>query len=90
MTGRKQSSKEARASSLQGLIENGIIHFPKFQDWYKETESEFLQFPKGSNDDRVDSAALIGLFVNGLIPGEKPPEPEKKRGLLSREDFFED
>ena len=84
-------SKEQRAASLQALIENGIIYFPKYRNWYNDFESEFLQFPNGKHDDRVDSASLIGMFINGLIEGEAPPKLEDLSVAQQfKKDFGED
>ena len=83
------SSKEARASSSQALIENGFMFFNNKIKGWQEFKEEMLLFPNGAHDDQVDSMSLIGLFVNGLIKGTPPPLPPESRGLLNREDFFD-
>ena len=82
------TDKESRAASLQALIENGYIYFPKYLPFWKDIETEFLQFPAGKHDDVVDASSLIGLFVNGLIKGSPPPKVEEPEGHLTIEDFL--
>jgi predicted phage terminase large subunit-like protein len=50
-----KGSKEERIKGLVPLFKNGVI---LFRQSYKELEREFLQFPKGKHDDRIDSLSM--------------------------------
>lgn len=66
------TDKVVRARPLQGLMQNGKVYFPAHQPWVEACVTEFLQFPNGLYDDRVDSVAwLARMASNHSLP--KPP-----------------
>jgi hypothetical protein len=50
------------------------VKFDKTQDWYHAFEDELCKFPRGRNDDQVDSFAYLGMMLDSLI--EAPTQEE--------------
>jgi predicted phage terminase large subunit-like protein len=50
-----EGGKESRAAAVQPEIEAGNVYLPEGASWVQELIEEFAKFPKGSNDDIVDS-----------------------------------
>jgi predicted phage terminase large subunit-like protein len=50
-----KDSKEARVSAVSPLIESGNVYIPEVAQWKEEFLFEMSLFPKGKNDDMVDS-----------------------------------
>lgn len=63
--GRKQDSKEARASVMQPYAEAGNIYLPdpSIAPWIEQWIYEHLVFPNGKNDDYVDSASQAIIYL---------------------------
>ncbi len=59
-----KSDKEMRARSIQGRIQMGMVHLPKFAHWTQKAIQEMLKFPNGAHDDFVDFIAWIGLGLD--------------------------
>lgn len=55
---------EARAQSLRGRMEQGMVRYPAHAPWFAEACAELLSFPSGKHDDFVAAAALIGLAMD--------------------------
>lgn len=76
-TGRRD--KEARARSIQGRMEQGMVHFPHQQPWWEDMRTELMQFPNGRHDDIVDAFAWVGLMLDEMVtPYVKQNKLEKK------------
>ena len=63
------TDKLVRARPLQGLMQQGMIIFPKEQPWVDELKSEFLRFPAGVHDDQIDALAwLVRMSLKQPLP----------------------
>ncbi|MCP4355660.1 MAG: phage terminase large subunit [Proteobacteria bacterium] len=56
--------KVTRATAIQGLMQMGMVRFPKFAPWWSKAENELLKFPNGTHDDFVDALAWSGLVLH--------------------------
>lgn len=76
-------SKLQRAYAATGYIHSGRVTFLQNASWLSDVEDELLKFPRGKNDDLVDSLVYAVLQVKG---GGQPPrrvmekEREEDRG----------
>jgi len=66
--------KISRARSIQARMRAHGVKFDKAQDWYHAFEDELCKFPRGRNDDQVDSFAYLGMMLDSLI--EAPTQEE--------------
>lgn len=76
------TDKKARASALQGRMQQGMVSFTTESDWYDTCRTEMLRFPAGVNDDQVDALAWLAI----LAVGREPPQPPKEKPLKSWRD----
>jgi len=60
-TGRRD--KEARARAIQGRMQQGMVHFPRNEQFTGPLIAELLRFPNGVHDDQVDTLAWLGLMM---------------------------
>lgn len=77
--------KPARARSIQGMMANGMVFFPKFASWWPKAENELLKFPNGTHDDFEDFLAWIGRgldYEHAAHTPQEEPEPEFKSGTI--------
>lgn len=51
--------KELRASAATPTVKAGKCFLPKGMKWVKDFKSEHEKFPKGSNDDMVDTTSMM-------------------------------
>jgi hypothetical protein len=73
-----KQDKEMRARTIQGLMSLGSVWWPKGALWVDDAINEFLRFPSGVKDDRVDAAAWIGKMVADIAyVGEGKPRAKK-------------
>jgi len=74
-----KQDKELRARTIQGLMSLGQVWWPEGALWVDEAMNEFLRFPSGVKDDRVDAAAWIGKMIASIAyVGAGRPRAEKK------------
>lgn len=66
-----RQDKEARARSIQGRLQQGLVFFPKHAGWLEAFEHEMLMFPAGRHDDQVDAIAWIGQLLSTIVPPKK-------------------
>lgn len=70
--------KIARARSIQGRMQQGLVFFRKHCNVTMQLVAEMMRFPNGVNDDGVDAMAWIGQMLSLLVrPREKKPPPKK-------------
>jgi len=70
--------KIARARSIQGRMQQGLVFFRKHCNATAQLVAEMMRFPNGVNDDGVDAMAWIGQMLSLLVrPREKKPPPKK-------------
>lgn len=70
--------KIARARSIQGRMQQGLVFFRKHCNVTMQLVAEMMRFPNGVNDDCVDAMAWIGQMLSLLVrPREKKPPPKK-------------
>ena len=70
--------KIARARSIQGRMQQGLVFFRKHCNATAQLVAEMMRFPNGVNDDCVDAMAWIGQMLSLLVrPREKKPPPKK-------------
>lgn len=50
-----EGSKIARANAVTGIVESGNVYLPRYADFTAEFIEEHASFPRGVNDDLVDS-----------------------------------
>jgi len=58
--------KESRARSIQGLLADHRVWFPKRGWWRLASETEMLKFPHGTFDDFVDALAWLGMKIQQM------------------------
>jgi len=66
------TDKKARASGLQGRMQQGMVSFKENAPWYETTRNEMLRFPAGVHDDVVDSLAWMATLAIGREPPRAP------------------
>lgn len=81
--------KQARARSIQGLMQSGRVYFPDPEKvrWCQELMFEMLRFPSGVHDDAVDSIAWLGLMIQEMVTYQ-PPTLEKKPSWKDKLDKY--
>ena len=60
-TGRRD--KEARARAIQGRMQQGMVFFPRNEQFTGPAVAELLRFPNGTHDDQVDALSWLGLMM---------------------------
>lgn len=68
-------NKVQRSQSIQALMADGRVHFPRWAPWFTEAKDQLIKFPNGAHDDFVDALAWLGYKVMQIIA---------KRGLSSQ------
>ena len=53
--------KRSRSRAIQGRMQMGMVHFPRFAPWWPAARLELLKFPFGAHDDFVDWLSWLGL-----------------------------
>ena len=76
------TDKQARARTLQGRMQQGLVSFSDEAEWYDSMRTEMLRFPSGVNDDQVDSAAWNAI----MAAGRQPPKKQQARPMKSWKD----
>lgn len=70
--------KVARARSIQGRMQQGLVYFRKHCNATADLVAEMMRFPNGVHDDCVDAMAWIGQMLSLLVtPREKREAPKK-------------
>lgn len=72
------TDKQARARTLQGRMQQGLVSFSDKADWYDQMRTEMMRFPSGVHDDQVDSAAWNAIMVASRQPPRKADAPKLK------------
>lgn len=72
------TDKLARARTLQGRMQQGMVTFSSGGEWYEEARNELLRFPAGVHDDQVDSLAWMAQMVVGRAAPRKLQEQKVK------------
>ncbi len=72
------TDKKARASPLQGRMQQGRVSFAVGADWYDTVRNEMLRFPAGVHDDCVDSMAWMAQLAIGRQPPQRPKDKKQK------------
>ena len=76
------TDKQARARTLQGRMQQGLVSFSDEAEWYDQMRTEMLRFPSGVHDDQVDSAAWNAI----MVAGRQPPRKQLARPMKSWKD----
>jgi predicted phage terminase large subunit-like protein len=71
--------KAVRAQSIRARMALSGLYLPPEPAWADELRSELLTFPGGRHDDQVDALSLIGLMLDDMVTGRKPPQSKPKR-----------
>ena len=77
------TDKQARARTLQGRMQQGLVSFCDKADWFDSMRTEMLRFPSGVHDDQVDSAAWNAIMAAGRQPPAKP-KPRRMKSWKDR------
>lgn len=72
------TDKQARARTLQGRMQQGMVSFDSGAEWYEQLRTELLRFPSGAHDDQVDSAAWNAIMVAERHPPAKAKAQKMK------------
>lgn len=75
--------KQTRARTLQGLMRQGKVFFPRDAAWVEEAKFELKRFPTGKHDDIVDCLAWLALMIDQV--GSPTWPVDKKRGSSWRD-----
>lgn len=70
------TDKVARARTLQGRMQQGMVSFCHHGAWFDEARAEMLRFPAGVHDDQVDSLSWMAQMVIGREAPRKPKTKE--------------
>jgi predicted phage terminase large subunit-like protein len=65
---RPLGGKVARANAASPWYQQGLIFHPQGAPWLANYEDELLAFPAADDDDQVDSASQLIIFVSGEGP----------------------
>ena len=79
------TDKPARARTLQGRMQQGLVSFSDTAEWYDQMRTEMLRFPNGVHDDQVDSAAWNAI----MAASRQPPRKQKAHLMKSWKDRLE-
>uniref|UniRef100_UPI00131AB638 phage terminase large subunit n=1 Tax=Rhodanobacter sp. L36 TaxID=1747221 RepID=UPI00131AB638 len=60
---KSEGEKVMRMLAQTAMIENGIVYFPEEAPWLPVYIQELTTFPKGKNDDQVDSTAQALAWI---------------------------
>lgn len=70
--------KVARARSIQGRMQQGLVFFRRHCNATAALQAEMMRFPNGVHDDQVDSMAWIGQILSLMVrPREEKQKPKK-------------
>jgi predicted phage terminase large subunit-like protein len=67
-------SKTARLVAHIGTIQKGRIHLPALAMWLEAYITEFLEFPRGRNDDQIDATTQYLDYINTKPNLALPPQ----------------
>jgi hypothetical protein len=62
-----REDKEARATTVRGLMQMKQVWWPKHDSNVAEAIAVMLRFPNGKHDDDVDAMAHIGRMIDSLV-----------------------
>lgn len=60
--------KQHRATSFKARMRAKGVKFDYNAEWFPPMQGEMLSFPRGKNDDRVDTLAYLGLMMDKFAP----------------------
>ena len=83
------SNKSARARSIQGRIQMGMLHVPSDAEWADDFMLELRRFPHTTVDDQVDTIAFIGMGLEQIYGPMIVPENEGIDPIASAEAILE-
>lgn len=70
--------KVARARSIQGRMQQGLVLFRKHCNATAALQAEMMRFPSGTHDDQVDAMAWIGQILSLMVTPREAKAPPKK------------
>ncbi|WP_052321207.1 phage terminase large subunit [Pseudomonas fluorescens] len=70
--------KVARARSIQGRMQQGLVFFRKNCNATAALVAEMMRFPNGLHDDGVDAMSWIGQMLSLLVRPRESKAPPKK------------
>lgn len=70
--------KVARARSIQGRMQQGLVYFRKGCNATAQLVAEMMRFPNGVHDDGVDAMAWLGQILALMVRPREQPAPPKK------------
>jgi len=65
------TDKVTRSLVIAARYEVGMVYHREGAPWLTDYEDELLSFPRGKNDDQVDTASMAGEIVHALPPVER-------------------
>jgi predicted phage terminase large subunit-like protein len=70
--------KIARARSIQGRMQQGLVFFRQHCNATHQLVAEMMRFPNGVHDDCVDAMSWIGQMLSMLVRPREQKAPPKK------------
>jgi len=83
------ANKAARARSIQGRIQMGMLHVPSDADWADDFILELRRFPNTSVDDQVDAVAFLGMGLEQIYGPMVVEEVNRPDPVASAESILE-
>jgi len=65
------TDKVTRSLVIAARYEVGMVYHREGAPWLTDYEDELLSFPRGKNDDQVDTASMAGEIIHALPPVER-------------------
>ena len=79
------TNKAARARSIQGRIQMGMLHVPSDAAWADDFLLELRRFPNTNVDDQVDTIAFIGMGLEQIYGPMEVVEVDRPDPVASAE-----
>ena len=84
--------KITRSLVIAARYEVGKVYHREGAPWLTDYEDELLSFPRGRNDDQVDTASIAGEMVHTLVldmePWDTTPELNSRTPRLDDDEMF--
>lgn len=83
------TDKVTRSLVIAARYEVGQVYHRQDAPWLTKYEDELLSFPRGKNDDQVDTASMAGEIIHAL-PKEEREDKHRTRAQRFDEDMDDD
>ena len=83
------ANKAARARSIQGRVQMGMLHVPSDTEWADDLILEMRRFPHTNVDDQVDAIAFLGMGLEQIYGPMVVPEQNYRDPVASADAILE-